>query len=291
MTMLVSLFCGRNRRASCWVVPAALGFTLVAATGSAWAQAQTESRLDMIIKRDKVIVAAMSTSPPNGFIDEAGKLTGFEVEFAKLVVKAMVGDPNKVEFITTDAPGRFPAVLSGKADFGIGTATIYPDRTMRVAFTRPYMDSGSTVIVKAGSPIKTLADLNDPKVTLLGANSSGNQDRAKKYAPKATALFFDGDAAAVLALKSGRGNAYQTDVPVAAYFVAQSNGAYVRLPGLLGDVNGNALFMKPGDFALWLALNTIVQEYVAGSRYTEYSELYKKWFGKEPPPARFYPVN
>ena len=159
-----------------------------------------ESRLDAIVKRDKVIVAVMSTSPPNGFMDDQNKLTGFEVEFAKLVVKGMLGDPNKIEFIITDASGRFPAVLSGKADFGIGTATIYPDRAMRIAFTRPYMDSGSTVVVKAGSPIKSLADLNNAKVTLVGANSSGNQDRAKLYAPKATALFFDGESASVLAI-------------------------------------------------------------------------------------------
>ncbi len=256
--------------------------------GAAFAQ---ESRLDAIVKRDKVIVAVMSTSPPNGFMDENNNLTGFEVEFAKLVVKGMLGDAGKIEFVTTDAQGRFPAVLSGKADFGIGTATVYPDRAMRLAFTRPYMDSGSTVVVKAGSPIKTLADLNNAKVTLVGSNSSGNQDRAKLYAPKATALFFDGDSAAVLALKSGRGNAYQTDVPVAAHFVAQSNGSYIRLPGLLGNVNGNAIFMKPGDFTLWLALDTIVQEYVSGSRYNEFSELYKKWYGKEPPPQRAYPIK
>jgi polar amino acid transport system substrate-binding protein len=250
-----------------------------------------ESRLDTIVKRDKVIVAILSTSPPNAFMDDQNKLSGFEVEFARLVVKGMLGDPNKVEFITTDATGRFPAVLSGKADFGIGTATIYPDRAMRIAFTRPYMDSGSTVIVKAGSPIKSLADLNAANVTLVAGNSSGNQDRAKLYAPKATALFFDGDSAAGLALKSGRANAYQADVPVAAYFVAQSKGAYVRLPGLLGNVNSNAIFMKPGDFTLWLALDTIVQEYVSGSRYNEYRDLYKKWFGQDPPPQRSYAVK
>ena len=73
--------------------------------------------------------------------------------------------------------------------------------------------------------------------------------------------------------------------------MAQSNGAYVRLPGLLGNVNRNAIFMKPGDFALWLALDTIVQEYVSGSRYNEFSELYKKWFGQDPPPQRSYAIK
>lgn len=78
-----------------------------------------ESRLETIVKRDKVIVAVSSTSRPNGFVDETGKLTGFEVEFARLIAKALVGDPAKIELLTTTVDGRFPAVLSGKADFGI----------------------------------------------------------------------------------------------------------------------------------------------------------------------------
>jgi polar amino acid transport system substrate-binding protein len=46
--------------------------------------------------------------------------------------------------------------------------------------------------------------------------------------------------------------------------------------------------MKPGDFQLWLWMDTMVQELTAGSRYSEYSEIYKKWFGRNPPPQRAY---
>jgi len=35
-------------------------------------------------------------------------------------------------------------------------------------------------------------------------------------------------------------------------------------------------------------LDTIVGEYTHGSRYDEYQALYRKWFGTDPPPARFY---
>jgi hypothetical protein len=31
-----------------------------------------------------------------------------------------------------------------------------------------------------------------------------------------------------------------------------------------------------------------VQEMRYGSRYQEYSDLFRKWFGKDPPPQRFY---
>ncbi len=258
--------------------------------GLASANAQ-ESRLETIVKRDKVIVAVSSTARPNGFIDETGKHTGFEVEFARLMAKALVGDPDKIELMTTTVDGRFSAVLSGKADFGISTATIYPDRAVRLAFTRPYIDSSTLVVVAKGSPIKTLADLDNENVVLGSTNSAAMVDRAKKYAPQAKAIFFDTDSAAALALKSGRSTAWQADSAAANFFASQNGADFVVLPGSLGTINNNAIFMKPGDFQLWLALDTIVREYVNGSRYSEYAALYRTWFGKEPPPQRPFNQN
>ena len=250
-----------------------------------------ESRLETIVKRDKVIVAVSSTARPNGFVDENGKHTGFEVEFARLMAKALVGDPDKIELMATTVDGRFPAVLSGKADFGISTATIYPDRAVRLAFTRPYIDSSTLVVVAKGSPIKTLSDLDNENVVFGSTNSAAMVDRAKKYAPKAKAIFFDTDSAASLALKTGRSTAWQADSAAANFFVGQNGSDFVVLEGSLGTINNNAIFMKPGDFQLWLALDTIVREYVNGSRYGEYAALYKTWFGKEPPPQRPFNQN
>lgn len=247
-----------------------------------------DSRLDTIIKRDKLIVAVSSTAAPNGFIDEDGKLTGFEVEFARLIAKSILGSPDKIEFMTTTVDGRFPAVLSGRADFGISTATIYPDRAVRLAFTRPYIDSTTFVVVKKGSPITSIAAIDDPSVSFGSANSAAMVDRAKRYAAKAKAMFFDTDSAAFQALKSGRVSVLQADSAQADYQVAKSGGELVKLPGQLGNLNGNALFMKPGDFTLWLCLDTIVGEYVHGSRYDEYATLHRKWFGRDAPPARPY---
>ena len=187
-----------------------------------------------------------------------------------------------------NAAGRFPAVLSGRVDFGIASATIYPDRAVRLAFTQPYMDSTTFVVVPKDSPIKKMEDLDSADVTLGASNTAAMIDRAKRYAPKAKAMYFDTDSAAFQALKSRRVSAVQADSAAAEFQVAHSNGAWAKVPGQLGSLNGNALFMKPGDFQLWLCLDTIVGEYTHGSRYDEYEALYKKWFGSEPPPARFY---
>jgi polar amino acid transport system substrate-binding protein len=81
----------------------------------------------------------------------------------------------------------------------------------------------------------------------------------------------------------------QTDVPIADYFALQNKDLLV-LPDMvekLGVAN-NAIFMKPGDFTWWLFLDTAVKEMRYGSRYQEYTDLFRKWFGKDPPPQRFY---
>ena len=260
---------------------------LAFSVGMGSAQAE-DSRLEAILKRDKLVVAVSNSTMPTGFIDENGTHTGFEIEFARLLAKSILGSPDKIEFVVVNAAGRFPAVLSGRVDFGIASATIYPDRAVRLAWTRPYMDSTTFVVVPKDSPIKKIEDLDSADVTFGASNTAAMIDRAKRYAPKAKAQYFDTDSAAFQALKSRRVSAVQADSAAAEFQVANSKGAWVKLPGQLGSLNGNALFMKPGDFQLWLCLDTIVGEYTNGSRYDEYEALYRKWFGADPPPARFY---
>jgi polar amino acid transport system substrate-binding protein len=261
---------------------AALGLAFLGGAASA-----QQSRLDEVIKRDKLIVGTFNTAPPLAFVDEKGQLTGFEVDLSRLIAKYLLGDPNKIEFVIFTAEGRWPAVLSGKVDYGIASTTVYPDRAARVAFTQPYMDSGISVLLRKETNANTLEELNTEKFTLASLNNPQMQDRHKRYMPKMQNLIFDTPSAMFLAVKTGRAQAMQMDTAVADWYAAQNPELKV-LPAVLGNIQNNGIFMKPGDFTWWLYLDTVVQELRAGSRYDEYTELYKKWFGKEPPPQRFY---
>jgi polar amino acid transport system substrate-binding protein len=248
-----------------------------------------ESRFDVVIKRDKLIVATYSTAPPLAFTDEKGQLVGFEIDLVRIIAKDLLGDPNKVEFMIVQSEGRFPSVLSGRADFAIAATTIYPERAAKVAFTTPYMDSGTAVLVRRDANVRNLADLNNEKFTITGQNNPQNAERAKRFVPKAKTIWFDNPSELLLAVKSNRATAMQTDVPIADYFALQNKELLV-LPDMvekLGVAN-NAIFMKPGDFTWWLFLDTAVKEMRYGSRYQEYTDLFRKWFGKDPPPQRFY---
>ena len=113
-------------------------------------------------------------------------------------------------------------------------------------------------------------------------------DRAKRFFPKTKTATFDTPSAQFLAVRSGRAQALQIDSPTADYFASQSKDEFEVLPGLLGASQNNAIYLKPGDFKWWLWLDTAVAELRTGSWYPQYTEIYQKWFGKNPPAQKFY---
>lgn len=247
-----------------------------------------ESRLDVVMKRGKLIVATFSTNPPLCYTDDKGALIGFDIDIARNVAKGMFGDPNKIDFQVVDSSGRWPAVLSGRADFGIASTTIYPDRALRVGFTSRYMDSSISILVRTDAKIDSLQQLDDPQFTVANLSNPQMADRAKQYFPKTKVLTFETPSAMMLAVKTGQAQAMQMDTPVLDWYAATNKGDFKVLPTLLGNVQNNAIFLKPGDFSWWLYLDTVVKEMLTGSRYDEYTATFNKWFGRNPPPERFY---
>ena len=263
---------------------------ILAAIAPARAQ---ESALDTVLKRDKIIVATYSTSPPLAYVDDNGALVGFEIDMAHQIAKDLLGDANKVDFVVVQSDGRFPAALSGKVDFGLCSTTIFPDRAVRIAFTRPYLDTGNSLIARKDAQIKTIQELNDPKYTYAILNVPPAIERAKQLLPKVKTLLLDSPSALFLAVKTGRATAFNIDKPIADYY-EHENEDLTRL-----DVAGtpfayvaqDSIFMKPGDFKWWLFLDTWVGELRYGSRYDLYQAWYQKWLHKDAPPQRNYDFN
>ena len=252
------------------------------------AQAQEKSRLDEVLQRGSLIVVTLGTVPPFAFKDDKGDLVGFDIDVARLAANALFRDPNKIEFVIVTSDGRWPAIESGRADMGVGGTTVYPDRAIRVAFTRAFIDSGISIMVAKSSSIKSLEDLNQDKYTVANLNNPQMADRAQQFFPKAKIITFDTPSGEFLAVKSGRAHALQIDTPTADYFAATSAKDLEVLPTLLTASQNNAIYLKPGDFKWWLWLDTFVSELRTGSLYPKYTEIYQKWFKKDPPPQKFY---
>ena len=125
-----------------WTSIAALAAAALLVASAGIATAQERSRLDEVLQRGTLIVVTLGTVPPFAFKDEKGELVGFDIDVARLAANALFRDPSKIEFVIVTSDGRWPAIESGRADMGVGGTTVYPDRAIRVAFTRAFIELG-----------------------------------------------------------------------------------------------------------------------------------------------------
>ena len=268
-------------------------FAILMACTAAGSVSAQESQLDVVIKRDKLIVGTYSTSPPLAYIDDKGELVGFEIDLARQMAKDLLGDEKKLEFVVLQSDGRFPAALSGKIDFGLCSTTVTPDRAVRIAFSYPILDTGSTVLARKDAKVTKIQELNDPKFTYAILNVPPAIARAKIAMPNVKQLLLDSPSALFLAVKTGRAHAFSIDKPIADFYASENDDlTRVDTTGTaLALVSNNAFFMKPGDFKWWLFLDTYARELRYGTRYDLYTTLYRKWLKRDPPPQRSYDVN
>ena len=81
------------------------------------------------IKEKGVIrIGVFGDKPPFGYVDANGKNQGFDVEIAKDLAKDLLGSPDKVEFVLTEAANRVEYVRSGKVDLILANFTKTPER-------------------------------------------------------------------------------------------------------------------------------------------------------------------
>jgi polar amino acid transport system substrate-binding protein len=145
--------------------------------------------LEEIAQRGELRVACQTQGPPFSFIDKNGKRTGSSVELCEMLAKDM---GVKVTFLDFDWDGLIPALLSKKADLLAADMTPTIKRAMKIGFTKPFMYTGSVVFVKAGSPIKAVADAKKAGLKAAVLLGSTGENEAKKAFPQAELKSYKG---------------------------------------------------------------------------------------------------
>ena len=94
--------------------------------------------------------------------DSQGKWTGIDADFCRAVATAILGDPNKVQYVPTNAQNRFTALQSGEVDMlsRNTTWTSSRDATMGAVFAGTLFYDGQGFMVKKASKITKAAQLN-----------------------------------------------------------------------------------------------------------------------------------
>ncbi len=145
--------------------------------------------LEEIAQRGELRVACQTQGPPFSFINKKGERTGSSIELCKLMAAEM---GVKVNFLNYDWDGLIPALLSKKADVLAADMTPTLKRAMKIAFTTPFMYTGSVVFTKANSPFKTIEDCRKKGVTVAVLLGSTGENDAKKAFPQAELKSYKG---------------------------------------------------------------------------------------------------
>jgi general L-amino acid transport system substrate-binding protein len=98
--------------------------------------------------------------------DSQGKWTGLDADFCRAVATAILGDPNKVQYVPTNAQNRFTALQSGEVDMlsRNTTWTSSRDSTLGSVFAGILFFDGQGFMVKKSSKITKASQLNGATV-------------------------------------------------------------------------------------------------------------------------------
>ncbi|WP_436245698.1 glutamate ABC transporter substrate-binding protein [Paenibacillus sp. LjRoot56] len=233
--------------------------------------------LDEIKSRGKVVVGVKYDTKLFGLKNPTGgEVEGFDIDIAKALAKEILGDEKKIELKEVTSKTRIPMLDNKEIDMIVATMTITEERKKQVEFSQVYFKAGQSLLVKKGSPIKSVADVKKGTKVLAvkGATSVAN---IKAKSPDATILEFDNYQDAFSALKAGQGDTLTTDNAILYGMMEQDKNFEVVGEPFTDEPYGIA--MKKGETTLQAAVNEGLKKLESSGQY---AKIYEKWIGKAP---------
>jgi ABC-type amino acid transport substrate-binding protein len=263
-----------------------LALATVAATLGVTAHA--DSTLDKIKANGSISVAYRESSIPFSYLGDNAQPTGFGWEICGRIVeqvkKATGRADLKVEPQAVTSQNRIPLMQNGTIDIECGSTTNNSDRARQVAFAVNYFYTGTRLLVKTGSPVKTVADLKGRKV--VSTTGTTNLQVLRKLNTERNLGFellnAKDHAESLLMVQTDRADAFGMD-DILLYGLRAS----ARNPAEL-DVVGEAIQVEP--YAIMLrkddtAFKKLVDDTLASlMKSGEFEALYRKWFLSPIPP-------
>ena len=216
---------------------------------SATAKART---LDEIKKSGKIKIGVFSDKNPFGYVDENGKVQGYDVYFAKRIAKDLLGSEDAVDFVYVEAASRVEYLKSAKVDITLANFTVTDERKEQVDFALPYMKVALGIVSPQKAEITDVNQLKGKKLIVVKGTTA--ETYFSKNYPDVTLVKFDEYQEAYDALLDGRGDAFSTDNTEVLAWAKQNKGFVVGVESL-GDIDTIAPAVQKGNTELLSWLN------------------------------------
>lgn len=238
-------------------------------------QAVAGEQLQTIKDKGVINVGLEGTYPPFSFVDENGKLTGFEVELSEALAKEL-GVKAKVQ--PTKWDGILAALESKRLDVVVNQVTISDERKKKYDFSEPYTVSGIQALIlkkkAADLNINAAADLAGKKVGVgLGTNY---EQWVKQAVPQADVRTYEDDPSKFADLRNGRIDAILIDRLAALEYAQKAKDT--ELAGAAFSRLESGVALRKGEPELLEAINKAIDKLRADGTLGKLSE---KYFGAD----------
>ena len=263
----------------------AAAFCLVA--GPVCAQAGDEPRaLTGVLKRVKdtrvVRIGAREAAVPFASINSSGQASGYSIDLCRAIVDDMAAaigvSALRVEYRRVTPADRIEQVVDGRIDLECGATTNTAERRERVAFSPPTFIAGTQLLVKRGSPVRSVRDLAGHTVVVV--RNTTNEAAMQRWAADATRglrIEVAEDYEAALArVASGAVTALAADDVLLIGYIAERNlrREYAVVGELLSYEPYGIMFAKDDEALRALVHSTFRRLATTG----EIRSIYNKWF-------------
>ncbi|MFE4515976.1 glutamate ABC transporter substrate-binding protein [Kitasatospora sp. NPDC056783] len=200
-----------------------------------------------------------------------GQIEGFDIDLARAIGTAVMGDPDKVVLKPVATADRIDAIKKGRVDLVVRTMTINCTRMEDVAFSKPYFDISQRVLVQKASPAKNVDDaIKDKAVCAADGSTALNVVKDKKTARKIVTVENQLDCLVLMQL--GKVDATMTDNGLAAGQAAQDQTVRIVDGEAQPEVIGVAMLKDSTD--LTARVNQVLADYYARG---DWARSYDHW--------------
>jgi glutamate/aspartate transport system substrate-binding protein len=260
---------------------------LAFASGAAFAQADADAPVELsgtLLKArasGAVTIAYRKSSIPFSYLSARGEPIGYSIELCRSLVEAVAETVDRelqIKWLPVTAKSRIEAIVSGKADLECGSTTSNLQRQKQVAFSPTIFVSGTKLMVKAGSPIKSFRDLPGRTVVVTAGttNEQTMKDLAGKFKLDFRMLVSRDHAESFAQVAEGKADAFATDDVLLYGLIAQNQakGKY-EVTGEFLSYEPYGIMYRKGDAQLARLVNDTFHDLAEDG---EIERQYKRWF-------------
>ncbi len=155
--------------------------------------------------------------------NEAGQLSGFEIDVANKLADD-IGVKPKFNIYQWDQ--IIAALIKGEIDVIAGGMAITPARALKINFSRPYADSGISLVTNTAKTqnISSLEELNQQDIVFTVVSGAASNELVDRLFNKATVMKFKTTEEAAKAVLDGVAHAFVASSPQPEFLALQHAG-------------------------------------------------------------------